>query len=81
MINYINGGTASDHRGSIRFVNEFDKNLIFNLTNTSLSQLFVFAFVFHLFILNKFDLSVICGVSKSMDYISKGFISWRFLIA
>lgn len=24
MINFINGGSASDDRGSIRFVNEFD---------------------------------------------------------
>lgn len=24
MINFINGGNASDHRGSIRFVNDFD---------------------------------------------------------
>lgn len=24
MINFIQGGSASDHRGSIRFVNEFD---------------------------------------------------------
>lgn len=28
MINYIQGGIASDHRGSIRFVNDFDMSLV-----------------------------------------------------
>lgn len=28
MINYIQGGIAKDHRGQIRFVNEFDMSLV-----------------------------------------------------
>lgn len=28
MIQYIQGGIASDHRGSIRFVNDFDMSLV-----------------------------------------------------
>jgi len=28
MINYIQGGIAKDHRGEIRFMNEFDMSLV-----------------------------------------------------